>query len=123
MNTRQLKFILAFPVLLYAGLTKNQVNAQSTGIVQFVVTNVKEPANMISLDSLMNLQPGVLTTRSDFFTRNFIMIVEDYSLYGELDLRTILFPINLGLDCHQNGHYNGEAIVPISARICERNDY
>ena len=123
MNTRQLKFILAFPVLLFACFYENEVNAQQTGIVQFVVTNVKEPANMVSLDSLMILQPGVLTTRSDFFTRNFIMIVEDFSLFGELDLRSILFPINLGLDCHQHGLYNGEAILPISARICERNDY
>lgn len=123
MNTRQLKIFIVLAAVLIIGYSSNGIKAQSLGIVQFVVTNVKEPSNMVSLDSLMNLQSGVLTTRSDFFTRNFIMIVEDVSLYGAFELRSILFPLDLGLDCHQSGPYNGEAILPISARICERNDY
>jgi len=123
MKTRLLSISLSTVALLVLFSFSTQSKAQSTSILQFVTTGVLGPESMILLDSLMSAQPGMVSTRSDFFTRNFVGIVDNEAGFDELSLRTLLFPYHLGLDCHQLNPNEGQAILPISARICERNDY
>jgi len=123
MKTRRLTLTLLSAVLLVLFVGNKQAIAQTTSVLQFVVTGVQGPQSMILLDSVMSAQPGMESTRSDFFTRNFVGIVNSTNGFDELSLRTLLFPHGLGLDCYHLDPNNGQAIIPISARICERNDF
>lgn len=122
MKTTQ-HFKAAIVLLLFLLALHSVGYSQPTYVVQFVIKNVQDEQSINTLDALMQSQPGMIVTRTDFWTRNFIGIVEDPTNFDELSLRSLLFSIGLGIDCFQQSPYVGQPLTPISARICERNDY
>lgn len=99
-------------------IVRTSASAQQLQEVQAIVDGLRSPQHAAQADDIIRQMPGVVMSRTDWNTRNFLMHTTSEGNMDATQLNALLQPIGLSLRCFQRQPVGSVPFHHLDPRAC-----